>query len=441
MNYDESLSYIQSLSPTLEKPTLKRMQLFLQEENNFQNNIPCFQVGGTNGKGSTVTILDAAIRLLGKDHGIKVGRFTGPHILRWNERLHINGRPISDRDFAEIATIAKEKSLGFAARHADLGPLTWFEFLTAMAFYYFSNERVDCAVLEVGLGGRFDATNVCENVLGTIITNIDLDHTHILGDTVQQIAFEKAGIIKSNAPFFTAASAEALTELKEQARARGAKLELVDQFSLSHITGSPQAEEILGQLSLLGEHQRINASLALVCLSRSRLFDQYDSSDFWKNAGVAMSKIYWPGRAQVIDEQNLIIDGAHNPAGALALRNTLDKSFGRPSIFITGFFSNKDVPAFLENLLRKDDTLIACEADSRRTTYPREKIVELCRAKGVRAITEESITNGLRRAQKMRKADELIVATGSFAVLKEMMLALDWNSVEDAISKRLAEKY
>lgn len=441
MNYNESLTYIQSLSPTLEKPTLKRMKAFLQDENNFQNQIPCFQVGGTNGKGSTATILDAAIRTLGSKDSIKVGRFTGPHILRWNERLHINGRAISDDDFAEIATIVKEKSLAFATRHADLGPLTWFEFLTAMAFYYFSANRVDCAVLEVGLGGRFDATNVCDNVLGTIITNIDLDHTHILGDTVQQIAFEKAGIMKRGALLLTAASGDALAELKDQARERGAKLEVVDQDTLSSITSQSQAEEILGQLSLLGEHQKTNASLALACLYRSRLFEKYDAAKFWCDIGVAMSKIYWPGRTQVIDEQNLIIDAAHNPAGALALRNTLDKSFGRPSIFITGFFSNKDVPAFLENLLRKDDTLIACEADSRRTTYPREKIVELCRAKGVQAVTEKSITDGLRRAQKMRKADELIVATGSFAVLKELMQALDWHSVEDGISRKLAEKH
>lgn len=440
MNYAESLTYIQSLSPTLEKPTLERMKAFLQDEHNFQNEIPCFQVGGTNGKGSTATILDAAVRTLGAEDGIKVGRFTGPHILRWNERLHINGQPIFDGEFAEIATSVKEKSLAFASRHTDLGPLTWFEFLTAMAFYYFWANRVNCAVLEVGLGGRFDATNVCDNVLGTIITNIDLDHTHILGDTVQQIAFEKAGIIKSDTPFLTAASGEALTELKEQAMARGAKLELVDQDSLSRITSQSQAGEILGRLSLLGEHQRINASLALVCLYRSRLFKKYDSTKFWNNVGEAMSKIYWPGRAQVIDEENLIIDGAHNPAGALALRNTLDKSFGRPSIFITGFFSNKDVKAFLENLVRKDDTLIACQADSRRTTYPREKIVELCSAKGVQAVTAKSITDGLHLARKMRKADELIVATGSFAVLKEMMLALDWNSVEDGMSKTLVEK-
>src|SRR5262249_13929104 len=145
----------------------------------FQNTITCFHVGGTNGKGSTVAILDAILASTGR----KVGRFTGPHIMRFNERFALDGKTIDDQTFAEIATITQQRSLEFAARHPEFGPLTWFEFLSAMAFFYFTRERADVCVLEVGLGGRFDATNIVDNVLGTIITNIDLDHTQFLGDT------------------------------------------------------------------------------------------------------------------------------------------------------------------------------------------------------------------------------------------------------------------
>src|SRR6185369_3255745 len=154
MNYLQTLAYIESLSPTLERPSLKRIQLFMEEQGQPQDTFPSLHVAGTNGKGSTVAILDNVLRAA----QLKVGRFTGPHLLRWNERFHLNGMPIEDERFAQLASRLREKSEDFGRRHEDLGPLTWFEFLTAIAFFFFAEEKVDIGVFEVGLGGRFDAT-------------------------------------------------------------------------------------------------------------------------------------------------------------------------------------------------------------------------------------------------------------------------------------------
>jgi dihydrofolate synthase / folylpolyglutamate synthase len=149
MNYLESITYLESLAPTLTRPTLERMRLFMSKIEPY-GDVPCIHVGGTNGKGSTVAIIDSLLRAMGR----KVGRFTGPHLLRWNERFHVDGCAISDEDFALHSTSLKELSEKFGEGYPDYGALTWFEFLTAIAFWHFYGCRVDIAVLEVGLGNR-----------------------------------------------------------------------------------------------------------------------------------------------------------------------------------------------------------------------------------------------------------------------------------------------
>src|SRR5277367_1360757 len=214
MNYLESLAYLDSLSPTLEKPSVERIKCFLNLHDNPQNSFKSFHVGGTNGKGSTVAILDSVLRAA----GFKVGRFTGPHLLRWNERFHVDGKAIDDLTFARYATQIRQLSEEFGNAHPELGQLTWFEFITALGFFLFKDAAVEIAVLEVGLGGRFDATNVVgDKLLASIITNISLDHTHILGKTEELIAGEKAGIIKAGKLIITGATGAALQVIADRA--------------------------------------------------------------------------------------------------------------------------------------------------------------------------------------------------------------------------------
>ncbi len=519
MNYKESVAYIESLVPTLERPTLARIQMFMADEHNIQNDYKCFHVGGTNGKGSTATILETILL----NEGLKVGKFTGPHIMRFNERFSINGKTIADQEFAEIATIVRERSDAFAARHEDLGRLTWFEFLTAMAFFFFKKNEIDCAVVEVGLGGRFDATNISDNVAADVITNIDLDHMHILGDTVEKIAFEKAGIMRKGVAAVTGASGMGLVELRSEAKKKGAILIEMPGAKSDFIPRlkAAEVETALDCLSLYGPHQRGNAEMAIVALLASKFLSPPDG--FLDRLADALKKVYFAGRMQFVNNKILIMDGAHNPAGAKALRRALDArllarqarggaqgagltdgarqrlegstsvkpthpseslcSAPRGFCFILGFFGNKNVPQFLQELLRKGDRVIAVEADVRRSTYPKEEIVARCAELGIDATIARSMGEALKLARvsdqlagatagqltpshataqgsaveqsqpsgfaaggsvekvlegnQSRASDNRVetdcevVVTGSFAVLKELMLTLGWQTVDD----------
>ena len=171
MNYKEAVAYLESFPPMKEKPSLQRIKLFFEESGDPQNSIDTIHVGGTNGKGSTALTVEALIRAL----GLKTGRFTGPHMFTWRERIAINGETISEADFGRLAGEIKILSEQFGAKHPELGVLSWFEVLTAMAFFKFKEENIDVAVMEVGLGGRFDATNVIREPAVSVITPIALE--------------------------------------------------------------------------------------------------------------------------------------------------------------------------------------------------------------------------------------------------------------------------
>jgi dihydrofolate synthase/folylpolyglutamate synthase len=430
MNYLESIAYLDSLSPTLEKPSLERITLFLQEHNQPQNRIPCIHVGGTNGKGSTVAILDSTLRQC----GLKVARFTGPHLLRWNERFHVNGEAISDEEFAKYATRLCHLSETFARKHPDLGILTWFEFITVLAFQYFCDRKVDISVIEVGLGGRFDATNAVANVLVSVITNVDLDHKHILGNTVELIAFEKAGIIKAGIPVVTAARAGALEVILERAKSLNSDVQVISAESkLEDESDAIVDLSSLNFLSLMGEHQKVNARLAYAALKLcgGRIGDVIGKhlASAWED-GLKMT--YWAGRMQYLPAYNLILDGAHNPAGAAALRAALDANFAdQKCLFVITCFSNKDATGIIAALARPGDRVFFSEAASRREVFSREKFNQLSTELGLESLQFETIASALTSALDLRKVNEVIVATGSFATVRESMLALGWLSVED----------
>jgi len=421
----------------VESPSLARIKAFLAWQGSVQNEIPAIHVGGTNGKGSTATIVDSILQAL----GFKVGRFIGPHLLRWNERLNINARAIDDDRFAELVTRVRGMSEEFAGEHPDLGPLSWFEILTAMAFIYFKEEGCDYQVLEVGLGGNFDATNAADNVSGTIITNVDLDHTQILGDTVEKIASEKAGIIKPGIPVFTQASGAALDEILRQAGLRGSRVYSGDAPPASGtlLAGviHEHLDELLDSISLRGPHQRNNGRLALFSLSLIEALDRQVAAlgeRVVSRLKENLSRIYWPGRLQSVqgkeNETGIILDGAHNPASARVLRIALDQLGLNRCCFVLGFYKSKDAGGFLQSLPGKDDRVIACRLHSRRSSYSPEAIMRMCRELGISVKTVESVAEGIEEALASRLPGETIVATGSFAVLKETMELLGWQSVD-----------
>lgn len=299
---------------------LGRMEQILKLLGNPQEKLNCIHVAGTNGKGSVCTILASVLSEAGK----KVGLYTSPHLFKYTERIKICGQSINDEDFAryvfEISDLADNHRID----------LTEFEILTTVMFKYFADNDVDVVVLETGLGGRFDATNVIKRNLCSIITHVDFDHTERLGNTLDKIAYEKAGIIKSNCPCIVFEGKEVYYDAASEV---GAPLIVI----------SPVAD--VENLALRGVHQQENLSLALAAIRT--VFSEIPQSTI--NEG--LKSVKHPGRFQYIKEKNLIIDGAHNPNGVMALKQSLDMYFpNQKRRFIFGCLRNKEYSKMLNTL-------------------------------------------------------------------------------------------
>lgn len=298
----------------------ERTRELLDKLENPQDHFPAIHVIGTNGKGSVCAMLEAGLR----STGIKVGRFTSPHLLEFNERILVNGVPIPASEIESFVRWAQSSQIEAA----------FFDFVTAMAFKYFADQNIDLAVVEAGVGGLHDATNNLELIKLTIITNVDFDHVEALGGTLERITLEKAGAIRVGIPVVTAARGVPLEIIREITAERHVPLFVLDPenplFTL------PQAP------ALRGNHQLENAALVAASL---RILEQPESSI---NAAMQAT---WAGRFEIFDFENrqYILDGAHNPAGARALSENLEPGFA----LIFGVMARKNVSAVLEPLRLK----------------------------------------------------------------------------------------
>lgn len=325
-NYKNAIDLLTSQGKFYINLGLDRISSILDLLGKPQDNLKCIHVAGTNGKGSVCAIIASILNCA----GIKTGLYTSPHIFEYTERIKINGVDISKADFAnyvfEIVKIADENNIH----------LTEFEILTAVMFKYFSDNNVEVVVLETGLGGRFDATNVIKSNLCAIITHIDLDHTERLGNTRSKIAFEKAGIIKPDCPVFTC---EGYEEIKDRA----------DECNSLFVMVAPFEDPT--NLALKGTCQQENLSLALTAVRH--VFPNIPEEIIQEG----IKKVKHPCRFQICKD-NLIIDGSHNPNGAMALRESLDLYFPNSKrCFVFGCLRNKDYKKMMEILFSKGDEI------------------------------------------------------------------------------------
>ncbi|MBE7708834.1 MAG: bifunctional folylpolyglutamate synthase/dihydrofolate synthase [Cyanobacteria bacterium SIG32] len=379
MNYQEAIQLLTSQGKFHIQLGLERISAILELLNNPQDNLKCIHVAGTNGKGSVCSIIATVLQ----EAGMKVGLYTSPHILEYTERIKISGLEISRPVFAnyieQICQIADENEIH----------LTEFEILTAVMFKYFSDENVDVVVLETGLGGRFDATNVIKSNLCAVITHIDFDHTERLGKNLSQIAYEKAGIIKENSTIITAEGYEIFRDVADE---KNAMFMIISPF------------EDITNLSLKGMHQQENLSLALATVRY--LFPKISEDTIQ----YALTKVEHPYRFQFIPEKNMIIDVAHNPNGIKALKENLDFYYSdKYKRFIFGCLNNKDYKSMIEELFDGRDEIYFYHFN-----YPNSATIEELQA--VCEYPSQEYT------EKFDYSDgKLTVICGSFYMLKELL--------------------
>lgn len=360
---------------------LERISNILELLNNPQDGLKCIHVAGTNGKGSVCAIIASIL----KSAGMKVGLYTSPHIFKYTERIKINGKDISDEVFVkyvfDICELADKNNIY----------LTEFEILTAVMFKYFCDEQVDVVVLETGLGGRYDATNVIKSNLCSVITHIDLDHTDRLGETKDKIAFEKAGIIKPNCPVVTCEGYEAI---KDKADENNSLLVMVQPF------------EDTSELALKGTYQQENLSLALAAVRL--MFPNIGQEVI--NTG--LRNVEHPCRFQFIKDKMLLIDGAHNPNGAMALRESLDWYFpDKKRRFVFGCLNTKDYPKMIKILFSKGDE-IYFNHFSNPNSVSFEELQAVCEFPAKRFVSLDEFDV---------KSDTLTIICGSFYMINDIL--------------------
>jgi len=421
---------------------LSHVRVLLAALNNPERRFPTVLIAGTNGKGSTAATLASILHAA----GLRTGLYTSPHLIRINERIRINGAQIADDDFALLHDLVDRT----AERLVEEGELPWhpsfFEMLTAIAFEYFAQNKIDIAVLEVGMGGRLDATNVVEPQV-SVITDISLDHQKFLGNTVTEIAREKAGIIRRNCIVVTLPQqpqandviGNTILELDARAVSAVPYVPPVSPASTRYLVPSTKkrdsapvscyplhvmGEEILVETPLIGRHQLRNVALAIAAADElSKLGFAITPAAI----GRGIRETRWPGRFQVVPSQGetpeYVFDVAHNPAGAWALRSTLSACYEeRPLTFIFGAMRDKAIGEMAEILFPLAERVIATRADN-----PRSATVDEIRAAASRTSTgiqsAEHVGDALAQVRGLMPP-AVVVITGSIYIVGEAMRQL-----------------
>lgn len=425
MQYDQLVELL-PLGPQGEMDLgLDSMYQLMAALNNPQDKVPTIHIAGTNGKGSTSSYVAHILR----EAGYRVGLFTSPSLVEFNERIQINGKAITDDQLLHYTHIIKEAIEGTELK------LTEFELFTALGFLYFE-DKCDIAIIEVGLGGRIDATNVIANPVVTAITKIGLDHIAILGDTLEEIAREKAEIIKPGSPVIvypqnhTGINDIIFNKAKEQQSPLiQVSIEDLDYNLNNESVQDFKYKNVLYRISLLEEHQIINAAVALeICFALQKI--GWDLNSNVIDQGLA--KTVWPARFEWICKQpNVIIDGSHNEDGLHALKANLDRYFpNERRLAIVGFMKDKEVDEPLKDVIESFDVVITVTPDSPRALSAQElehKIKTWNQTNHTQDVfASDSLEEALNRAISLATSSDLITIFGSFYFvghIRQMILA------------------
>ncbi len=431
MSYGDTVQYLFNLQKYGIKFGLDNISRLMSALGDPHKSFLSVHAAGTNGKGSTSAIIASVL----KSAGFRVGLFTSPHLISFTERIRINGAEITESDVVTLAGEIREIVSGFE----DFSP-TFFEVVTAMAMLYFKRKKIDIAVIEVGMGGRLDATNIIMPEV-SVITGISHDHKDFLGDTLKEIAHEKAGIIKEHIPVvMSRQTSEVMQIIEKKTGESNAELfscgkdfsSALNDVTISGIRfdyyegGAPVIRDLF--LPLTGEHQMQNASVAIkaamiLLMQRGNNISSNTIHQFIRDG---LNNVKWPGRLEFIHEDPpVVVDGAHNPAAATALSAALKNVFlkkYKTIILILGIMADKDLNGTMGPLLPLASEIILTSPAYSRAASP-EQLAHVAGSLGFNDYRiEPAVKDALNTAMKQR--DSLIVVTGSFYTIGEAKEAL-----------------
>ena len=417
---EETLKYLQFDNWEQSAPGLARSRELLGLLGNPEQKLKFVHIAGTNGKGSTAAMLASVLQRA----GYRTGLYTSPHLLRFHERMRVNGEEIDDASLITLTNTVRQA----AAQMSEMP--TGFEIMTAIAFLYFVQERCDIVSLEVGLGGRMDSTNVIPAPEVCVVMNIGLEHTAILGDTLEKIAAEKCGIIKRGAHAVLFGQTEGVEAVaREKCTQEGVTLTVTAQEKLERISSSldGQVFKYRGRgpyhLRLLGEYQLLNALTVIdTCTAlRSRGWEKL--TDEAIDSGLSAAR--WPGRLELLRRSpDFIVDGAHNPQCVDALMDSLAALYsGKKLIFLTGVLRDKDWQQMLRRALPLAKAFVVITPPSARALDENE-LAGWLRAQGIEAIPAAGTDDGVRRALAIAGKDDAICSWGSLYFTGEVRKAL-----------------
>lgn len=421
MDYGECLGYLDGLGKFGVRLGMERIEALLKALDNPERKVKTIHVTGTNGKGSVTSMITSILLAA----GLKAGKFTSPHLVKYNERISVCNRDITDGEFATAVSAVKAAADDIVKKGVAEQP-TQFEVLTAAAFLHFYLAGCDYAVIEVGMGGLWDSTNVITPVV-SVITNVAMDHMDRCGATLERIAMQKAGIIKEKVPLVTATEGdEALGPIVTMAMFKEAPVYLYGRaFSGAEIYSSMEGQRFSLRagdcyrseydIKLAGEHQIRNSCVAIVA---AKLVSKQDDRINELALHIGAANTLWPGRLErVATGPDVILDGAHNPDGARALRRALDKYYpGQKATFVFGMMGDKDMAGVIAELIRKGDKVYAVRADKGKRAAEAE---DLARLVGPCAEPVASLSEAYAVAKENAGSSGVVCVCGSLYLVGE----------------------
>ena len=423
MNYEQCLIYLDQIQNLGIKFGLDNVRTILSSLNDPQKQYDSIHVAGTNGKGSVCAMLNQILM----EHGFRPGLFTSPHLVTVRERIQISGQPIAEREFSGHLTRLRDTIEELIASKKLLSPPTYFEMLSCVAFLHFAKERVDMAIFEVGMGGRFDATNVVEPVVSAI-TTISPEHQKFLGETQAEIASEKAGIIKPGIPLVCGVEEkEAHATIRKKADEIGAPFFAVFSKSRRLYTQKTsqnfrfeynlEKDVYTYTPSLKGEHQGKNAAVAIAIAGKlSEQGRPLEKARIIRG----IEKARWPGRLEVVSENpRVLIDGAHNEEGAKALRKYIQEFIPSPRVLIFAVMRDKDISKLSEILFPLAQRVICTTFPYFKAASP-EDILKKASQFRDRIVIQTDVDKAVQTALRLASSDGVIFVAGSLFLVGEI---------------------